>query len=118
MYYRHTNRRAQAITEHAFTIAMIVTVAIAMTIILRRAMQGRIKDAKDTMMEMVRTGAPVNIAGEYEPYYLDTVAEVERSGSETIRLLPGGATGIFRKSLNSEDRIETTSRQAPARDAD
>ncbi len=92
-----------------------------MTIYLKRAIQARIFDARNTMLNMVlnRTqgyyGGNIQIG--YEPYYGNTESTVVRQEDTRTNLLPGGTTGIFNKTIDEMTTIRTQSTTAAPKDA-
>jgi len=82
------NRKGQNIAEYSILIALVIAAAVAMQTYVKRGIQGRVVDAVDF------AGPDVTIEGEtlsfttkqYEPYYLDSAADVTstRSYRETI----------------------------------
>ncbi len=89
---------------------------IAMTTFVQRALQARIRDTKIYMVDNVQTLTGINVSYEYEPYYANVSTIVDRKRSEELQLLGGGATGIFRKTINGQVISNTTSEQAPPKD--
>ncbi len=86
--------RAQILSTYAATIFIIVSVFVAMTIFLRRALQGRIEDARRYAMTQVRNfyetsyyagenTIPGPIRGSYEPYYIERGADVAQDVNQT-----------------------------------
>ena len=121
-YFRSENRcRAQIFAEYAFVIVIIVVVISAMAVYVRRALQARIRDARNTMIQTVADHyngvANYTIFSEYEPYYLQTRTEAANDSAEQTSLLGGGSTGVFLRQPNSTTRAQTNSEQLPPRDA-
>lgn len=115
------NRRAQAVMgEYVLTVFMVVLMVIGMTVYFKRSIQGRIRDAKVYMINEVRqrtSGYYDNeLYYEYEPYYINTNAEVTRDLSPTILLDAGGSSGIFTKIFNDTTVILTNSETAAPKD--
>ena len=115
----------QMIAEYVVTVAIVIAVFTTMTIFVRRALQGRIRDARNYM---VKTASDAYVATqngettdtvpyEYEPYYLKQESDVSRQGEDTTRLLPGGTTGIFRKAFNQAIGVNAEFEQLPPKDA-
>ena len=76
MKRRFYNSRAQSIMEYIMTIVFVAAALIGMRIYVKRAIQGRLKEAVDdiadqysarhttgTVTEQIRTGAPTTITG-------------------------------------------------------
>jgi hypothetical protein len=93
----------------------------AMTIYFKRAIQARIYDARNTMLNMVLNRTQGYYAGNvqigYEPYYSNTASTVVRQENTRIDLLPGGTTGIFNKTIDEMTTIRTQSETAAPKDA-
>lgn len=117
-------QQAQTIGEYVIVIALIVGVATAMSMMVRRGLQARLNDTNTYMMSTVNAAyvasrwsnetTPSQIAREYEPYYANTESSVRRDVNDTFSLLPGGKkTGIFRALYNETTSANTVSEQAP-----
>lgn len=108
--------------EYVLVFVLAIGMVTAMTVYFKRAVQARIYGARNSMMNTV-----ANLAGdyygnvflqrEYEPYYGRTDSMVLRQESAGINLLPGGSTGIFRKTVNETTAIQTESQTAAPREA-
>lgn len=85
------NRRGQSTAEYAILIGLIVAAAVAMQTYVKRGLQGRVKDAVDTMA--TSTG---DLGGttQYEPYYLESNFDNTRGSTETENVQEGG--GVIR----------------------
>ncbi len=122
--FRSENRlRAQVFVEYAFVIVIIVSVISAMAVYVRRALQARIWDARNSMIKTVADNyngvANYTILNEYEPYYSQAATEAANDSGERASLLGGGSTttGVFLKDFNSTIDVQTNSEQLPPRDA-
>ncbi len=105
-------------TEYAIIAALVITVAIGTTTFLKRALQARIYDARQAMLEVARTantgaGGIGNLANEYEPYYAQTTSNVVRNIDEQTSLSGDYGSGEFGKIVNNEVTVNTTSTQLP-----
>jgi hypothetical protein len=118
------NQKAQIIVgEYVVIIFIVVAMMTAMGTYVKRALQGRIRDAHQTMINMVwqRTvteeGRLYNgpLWTGYEPYYGETNSLVHREDFTRSALLPGGAS---RKEFNGGMTVRTNSETAPPREAD
>lgn len=117
------NRRAQAaVGEYALVIFLVLAVVVGMTIFWKRAIQGRIHDARDYMVDSVRQRTAGSFNGDlylhYEPYYTKTTSTITRSADHNTRLLSGLSTGIFVKTFNESTSVQGTSETLPPRDFD
>lgn len=67
-------RKAQNTAEYAIMIGVIVAVAIAMQVYIKRGLQGRVKEAVDHVGQGgVVGGSELGFSGtQYEPYYLQS----------------------------------------------
>ena len=77
------DNKAQAVMgEYVLTFFLVIGVMSAMTIYLKRALQGQIYSARDEMANMVATRASGQYTGRlyvgYEPYYLNSVSTLNR----------------------------------------
>ncbi len=111
--------------EYVLVFFLAIGMVTAMTIYFKRAIQARIYDARNTMLNMVISRAQVSYNTDlgniiqigYEPYYSNTVSTVVRQESTRTNLLPGGTTGIFSKTIDEMTTIRTQSEAAPPKDA-
>ena len=107
--------------EYVLVFFVVIGMATAMTVYFKRAVQARIHDARDAMLNIVvnRTAGYYtgNIQIGYEPYYGNTVSTVVRRENTTTNLLPGATTGIFRKTFDGITAVGTSSETAPPKDA-
>jgi hypothetical protein len=115
------NKSAQAISgEYALLIFLVLAVLGGMSVYFRRAIQARIHDARDYMISGVRVRTSGfydgNLYKEYEPYYSNTLANVDRRISDQTTLLPGDSSGIFRKEYDEGVSVVVNSTTAPPRD--
>lgn len=119
--YLKTNKAQAVMGEYVLVFFVVMGMATAMTIYFKRAIQARIFDARNTMMNIVfnrtRGYYSGNIYYEYEPYYGNTVSTVARRENATTELLPGATTGIFRKTFDDVTAVQTQSQTAPPKDA-
>ena len=119
--YFKTNKAQAVMGEYVLVFFLAIGMVTAMTIYFRRAVQARIHDARDAMLNIVvnRTAGYYtgNIQIGYEPYYGSTVSMVVRQENATTNLLPGATTGIFRKTSDAVTAVQTHSETAPPRDA-
>ncbi|MFA5089043.1 MAG: hypothetical protein WC552_08455 [Candidatus Omnitrophota bacterium] len=126
---RLRSEKAQAlIGEYALALFIVVAAITAMSLFFQRALQGRIHDARSAMQAPIKNYLTYTILNgeykgetiyqrEYEPYYSNSVAEVERRSMDRSHLLPGGSSGIFRKTLNETTGMKSKSTQLPPKDA-
>ena len=113
------NKRGQAVFgEYVIVIFVVVTVTFAMTVYVRRTLQGRIYDARQTMLRTVRAEYNGVLYREYEPYYGFRNATIDQYSNPTTRLLEGGTSGIFREDTNDRTEVKSYTEQKPPKDAD
>ena len=115
--------KAQIFSEYAILIAIVAASLIAMSLMVKRAVQGRLKDAKDRMMTEVDSvyrsyhgvteQTPENVGSDYEPYYANTESEVTRYSKDRTQLLLGATTGIARMNFDETTSAQTNSFQLP-----
>jgi hypothetical protein len=117
------DNRAQAIMgEYLLVFFLVIGMIMAMSLYLRRSFQGRMHDARDTMVQIVRDRAGNAVNGtwyvEYEPYYMNTDSTVTRSSVVRDSLSGGGGFGIARKDYDDRTAVRTISETAPPKAAD
>ena len=69
------NKKAQNTAEYAILISLVVAGIIAMQTYAQRALQARVRDASQYMVETINLGDKLQ---QYEPYYLNTSYNVIR----------------------------------------
>ena len=117
------NYRAQAIIgEYVLVFFVAIAAMTGVTILVRRALQGRIHDAQITMYQTV-TGEVSNtfavngliLRTEYEPYYAYRNAVIVQEQDQSRRLYDSfnASSGIFRLDLDDETRVVANSIQLP-----
>ena len=122
---RYTEKRkrskAQVLSTYVTTIFIIISVAVGMTIYLKRGLQARIEDARKFAVGQVRnfyigcyysgeTTIPGNIPLEYEPYYLERATNVARDTNQNENYIFNGAGGgrsAFRHTYNDTTVVNT-----------
>jgi len=123
------NRRGQAFfVQHSMTLFLVVACVAAMAVMVKRAVQARIKQARDYSLREVRlihADAQYNIQGslwsEYEPYYLESRSARDMSKKVETRILSGGRDGIVEYDMPETDNqslFKTRRTQLPAEYAD
>lgn len=122
----HPNTRAQIFVEYAFVIVIIVSVISAMAVYVRRALQARIRDARNSMIQAVADQynstagfgvANYMISNEYEPYYSQAESEAVHDSGERAALQAGKPSGLFLKDFDSTSGVQTNSEQLPPKEA-
>jgi len=117
------NKKAQAVTsEYVLVIFLVVAATAGMMTYFKRAIQARVRSARQYMGSEVRqrtTGFyDGNLYAQYEPYYTNTTAMVSRDIEDTTSIQPGGSSGIFRKVFNQITEVGVSSETAPPQDFD
>lgn len=105
-----------SLSQYAVVFFLAIGALVAMTTFVQRALQARIRDTKLYMIDSVQGITGINVTYEYEPYYANVSTILDRTRNEDTRLLGGGATGIFRKTINGQIIANTTSEQKPPKD--
>ncbi len=126
MLKRFYNKKAQAnFGEYLLTLFLVVGMMTGMTIYVKRALQARYYDARNTMVQTVRDEAAGYYIGEvrteYEPYYANTEATVERDILSKTELFEGTrekSAGIFKKTFNEMTSVQVLSETKPPKDSD
>jgi hypothetical protein len=113
------NHKGQALFgEYVIVIFVVVTVTFAMTIYVRRALQGRIFDARNAMLRTVRAEYNGVLYRGYEPYYGNRTSLIDQSTDSTKQLLEGGSTGIYHETYDTRSKSQSYSEQLPPKAAD
>ena len=81
------NKRGQNTAEYAILIALIVAAAVAMQTYVKRGLQGRVKDAVDSLASGT-TG--IGTTEQYEPYYLESSYDVTSKAKQQEEYETGG----------------------------
>ncbi len=105
--------KGQVIAEYAALIALVVASIVAMSFFVKRLLQARMADARDTMMSTVRSSYEGEIPDQYEPYYTQQNSQVSREINDQMNLLRGGRTGIYIKTFNETTTVNSQSVQLP-----
>jgi hypothetical protein len=113
-------KKAQAIMgEYAMLFFLVMATVIAMMVYFKRAIQVRIYEAHNYMVEQAQSRTAGDFNGtfykEYEPYYANTSAIVTRDINEETYLDEGASSGIFRKDYNTTISVAVNSETAPPR---
>ena len=118
------NKKGQApISEYALIFAVILGMLLSIGVYFKRAVQARIKDTNAHMVETVRAQGGLDMVGpvkaQYEPYYLESSSDVNRSSDTQQNYLSsfGTTDGIFQKSINESTYVNTNSSTLPAAEA-
>jgi hypothetical protein len=120
MFKLLTNKKAQSVMgEYVLTFFIVVSFMTAMTIYLKRALQSYVRGGKVEMGSIVSSRTMGRYNGmtitEYEPYYLNSVAVVDRSlsSSESLAPSPGFSTGVFTKVFDESSTTQSKSETLP-----
>lgn len=109
--------------QYALTFFLIIGVVTTMAVYVRRAVQGKIYDARNYMFmtaNAVYSNRQLNLVGvlslQYEPYYEKRSSWKATDSIESDIMLPTGAnsTGIFEKVTDQTFSGQTVSQEAPA----
>lgn len=79
------NKKAQNTAEYALLIALVIAAAIAMQLYVQRGMQAKMRDGILYMVSQTCSQGFGN-AVQYEPYYLQSNYNIDRTSAETVRL--------------------------------
>ena len=93
------NKKAQNTAEYAILISLVVAGIIAMQTYAQRALQARVRDAGQYLAtETADLGGTTN---QYEPYYLSTDYNIDRTDKETTSLGVAAGKGFVSKVVDS-----------------
>ena len=119
--YFKTNKAQAVMGEYVLVFFVVIGMATAMTIYFKRAVQARVFEARNAMLNMVLNRTQGYYTGDvqigYEPYYGNTISTTARRENAATELLPGATTGIFRKTFDDVTAVQTQSQTAPPGDA-
>lgn len=119
------NQGQSIIVQYVLTFFMVVAVITVMSVYVQRALQARIRGARNYAVISVNRAASdsrvVNLVGnpryaEYEPYYVNQLATKAATITETRYnkpSLPSGTSGIFQLDQNQQVGVQSSSNQAP-----
>ena len=120
-------RQAQAnIGEYVLLIFIATAAVTAMSIYVKRALQGRVRDAtvvmaKTPLKYLTSDGNVFQYNGimylAYEPYYENRLAVIEQQTNDTSTLSQGMSSGVFKKNIDQRTYVETYSEQLAPKDA-
>jgi hypothetical protein len=120
MLKRFRNKSGQSIgAEMVITFTVVVLAVGLMSQYVKRTLSGRTRDlmvyARDEAMLATRNsdGAMMDIALQYEPYYVNTIANVEQSSTATENI---NATGGYNKVTASGKAVMSNSMQLAPKD--
>lgn len=81
-------RKGQSTAEYAIVIGLVIAAIVAMQIYVKRALQGKVKDAVDYK----EPGDTITgTSKQYEPYYSESAMTSSRVASEQAKVTEGGA---------------------------
>ncbi len=88
-------RKAQSTAEYVIVLGLIIAAVVAMQTYIKRGFQARIKDAVDFNDQggaVAGSVAQLNTTQQYEPYYLRSQFNRDRTSNETENLEASGAS--------------------------
>jgi len=125
MFKNISNNRAQSVMgEYVLTFFLVVAFMTSMTLYLKRALQSYVREARLEMGDVIENRTfgfyRGNIITQYEPYYINSAASVDRRLSSSDGLLPspGFATGIYSKTFDESTTTQSRSETLPPQLAD
>lgn len=120
MFSKLKKNRAQAtLTEYMVMIFIVVGVMTSMSAFIKRALQGRIYDARNFSVNLIKEqtegkyDGPIYYA--YEPYYANSTSFIDSKEATTSKLLRGGNSI---REFDSDIITTTQSETAPPKMAD
>ena len=126
------NNKGQAVmSEYVMIFFVVIAAAVAMTMYVQRALEARIHAARNFMIQTVNNSGACdanclhatggNIWYGYEPYYTETVADIQQGQTDTTGATTGNPKvlgGKYLKSLNEDSSAVSTTLQLPPGCAD
>jgi hypothetical protein len=124
------NKKGQAIlSEYVMVFFVVIAAAVAMTLFVQRALEARIHDARDFMIDSVTNSGAcdancLNAAGltgnqipyEYEPYYSVAISNSQQNQQDFTSAQPGSAQAIgaiYNRSLSDNSQAGSFDCQLP-----
>ncbi len=127
--FRQRHKRIGQITgEYVLTLFIVVGAITALTVYVKRGLQGRIRDAGQATIQTIRDYSYLDLGTpqgdivrtfngilwkQYEPYYGNRLSQVHVLEDNVKQLLPGATSGIYRETLDERTMATTVSSQAP-----
>lgn len=111
---RHFNRRGQHTAEYAVVFAIVIAAAVGMQPLVKRAIQARVRDATAAMVGVTSgkaiAGVTLGTTGQYEPYYANSAADVNRLGNTKETRAADGTTARAERARNvrAKDGFDNT----------
>ena len=115
--FKNIKGHGQVTTEYIVIFFLAIGALVSMSVFVQRSLQGRIRDARTYMISETAKAHEGNIQYEYEPYYGYVGSTTVRNQEDTTKLLVGGGTGVFLKTLNQQANVTSVSQQAAPKDA-
>jgi len=120
--YKRNNNAQAHFGEYFIVLTLVVGMAAGMTIFVKRTFQARMRDAKHTMVQIVREGTRDVYNGvlylEYEPYYFNSVGTTDLDYNRRETLSAGASSGDSNKIFDETTTRANDSETAPPRDGD
>jgi hypothetical protein len=119
MLKRFRNNSGQSIGAELVITFVVVALAISMmSVYVRRAMQGRVRDfvvyTRDEAANALGNSSNLYaVALQYEPYYINSVATVGQEASDTSTI---AANGEYTKTFSQTRSADSTSQQLAPKD--
>lgn len=119
------NKGQAILSEYVMIFFVVIAALMAMTVYMQRGLQGRVYDARNYMINSFLTSgacddncqrATGNISYEYEPYYTQTLSDVERNAQTDSRSTTGNPAvigAIYKKTKDEKTAAMTSSTQLP-----
>ena len=107
MFLRRLGRIGQSTADYAILFALVVAVAVGIQTLVKRGLQGRVRNAVDYTGNDLLGGADTSFGftGEqYEPYYMDSDFASTRASEGKDTVLEGGAV---ERDLTKEESTRT-----------
>ncbi len=108
-----SQKNAQIVSEYAMTFFIAFSVIIAMGVFIKRSLQARVYDARNTMVSTVESRWGQTVPPEYEPYTMNSSSDVTLSVNQT----KSHNGSLFQKDSTQSTKTENVSIQVPAKDA-
>lgn len=112
------SKKAQAVLMEYVIIAMIAMAAVVtMIIYVQRGLQGRIQGARTHMLKEVAAAVPgERVQIEYEPYYTNTLTDIDQDAWTKESMISTGILGPYEKESLTSGSYNSVSTQLPPKD--
>ena len=96
-----SRKRAQSIAEYAILLALVSSIFLGMQVYVKRGMQGRLKDASDSIVNTLNHKLGYNYEKQYVPDYRKSTKDTTQDSLSREQMQEGGV--IIRDSTDTSE---------------